>query len=63
MSEILGSIWWLLVALGLIAILGRPASVTAAIEKHQHTHGAVPDPGKAGETCCDSEEKAPEASP
>lgn len=42
----------LLVALGLFAILGRPASVTAAIHKHQGAHQEVPDPESAGETCC-----------
>jgi len=33
----------LLVGLGLLAILGRPASVTAAIQQHQHTHGEATD--------------------
>jgi sulfite exporter TauE/SafE len=47
----------LLVALGLVAILGRPASVTAAIQKHQHMHGEVPSPEDAAESCCDSEIK------
>ncbi len=42
----------LLVALGLFAILGRPASVAAAIRKHQGAHQEVPDPDRAGETCC-----------
>jgi sulfite exporter TauE/SafE len=42
----------LLVALGIFAILGRPASVAAAIRKHQGAHQEVPDPESAGETCC-----------
>jgi sulfite exporter TauE/SafE len=42
----------LLVALGLFAILGRPASVTAAIQRHQGVQQEVPDPGRAAETCC-----------
>ncbi len=45
----------LLVGLGLVAILGRPASVTAAIHKHQGTHSAVPDPDDAESTCCKAE--------
>ncbi len=45
----------LLVALGLFAILGRPASVTAAINKHQQMHGQVPESGAASESCCDAE--------
>jgi sulfite exporter TauE/SafE len=45
----------LLVALGLFAILGRPASVTAAIHKHQQMHGQLPDGGAASESCCDAE--------
>jgi sulfite exporter TauE/SafE len=45
----------LLVALGLYAILGRPASVNAAIHKHQHTQTVVPNPEDAGEGCCDNE--------
>ncbi len=45
----------LLVALGLFAILGRPASVTAAINKHQHTQQDVPAPEDAGEACCGGE--------
>jgi hypothetical protein len=40
------------VALGLFAILGRPASVTAAIQRHQGVQQEVPDPGRAAETCC-----------
>ena len=47
----------LLVALGLIAIFGRPASVTAAIQRHQHMEHEVPDPEKAGEACRESEQK------
>ena len=53
----------LLVCLGLFAILGRPASVTAAIQKHQHSHGEVPSPEDAGESCCDSTEQTPETPP
>ena len=46
----------LLVALGLYAILGRPASVSAAIHKHeQMQHSEVPNPEDAGEGCCDNE--------
>jgi hypothetical protein len=45
----------LLVGLGLIAILGRPASVTAAIHKHQGTQQEVPNPEDAATSCCDSE--------
>ena len=45
----------LLVALGLFAILGRPASVTAAIHKHQQMHGQLPDAGDASDSCCDPE--------
>ena len=45
----------LLVALGLYAILGRPASVDAAITKHQHSHVVVPSPNEAGDSCCDAE--------
>ena len=45
----------LLVGLGLYAILGRPASVDAAIHKHQHTQTVVPNPEDAGEGCCDNE--------
>jgi sulfite exporter TauE/SafE len=48
----------LLVALGLIAIFGRPASVTAAIQRHQHMEREVPDPETAGEICCEGEESA-----
>ncbi len=53
----------LLVGLGLVAILGRPASVTAAIQRHQHMEHEVPDPEKAGEACCDSEQPTPVAQP
>ncbi len=42
----------LLVALGLFAILGRPASVTAAIHKHQGMQSGVPSPDDAGTGCC-----------
>ena len=46
----------LLVALGLYAILGRPASVNAAIHKHQNMQQSeVPNPEDAGEGCCDNE--------
>jgi sulfite exporter TauE/SafE len=44
----------LLVALGLYAIFGRPASVNAAIRKHQHSRTAVPSPDVAAESCCDA---------
>ncbi len=40
----------LLVALGLYAIIGRPASVAAAVAKHQHDAQQVPDPDAAA--CC-----------
>jgi sulfite exporter TauE/SafE len=49
----------LLVALGLFAILGRPASVTAAIHKHQGMQQEVPAPEDAAEFCCDAEEPTP----
>ena len=42
----------LLVGLGLYAIIGRPASVSAAINKHQQMHHEVPAAGEAGDTCC-----------
>jgi sulfite exporter TauE/SafE len=45
----------LLVGLGLYAILGRPASVSAAITKHQHMQSEVPSPEDATDSCCDSE--------
>jgi sulfite exporter TauE/SafE len=45
----------LLVALGLFAILGRPASVAAAIHKHETMQQEVPDPDDAGESCCGDE--------
>jgi sulfite exporter TauE/SafE len=45
----------LLVALGLFAILGRPASVAAVIQRHQDTHSEVLDPEGAAELCCDSD--------
>ena len=44
----------ILVALGLYAIIGRPATVMAAVQKHQHATDAVPstdDPPP----CCDGE--------
>ncbi len=44
----------LLVALGLFAILGRPASVTAAIHKHQGMQD-VPKTEDAAESCCKAE--------
>jgi sulfite exporter TauE/SafE len=49
----------LLVGLGLIAILGRPASVTAAIQRHQEMRQEVPAPEDAAEFCCDAEEPSP----
>jgi len=46
----------LLVGLGLYAILGRPASVSAAIHKHEKTqHSKVPSPEDASDTCCGSD--------
>jgi sulfite exporter TauE/SafE len=42
----------LLMALGLYAILGRPTSVDAAINKHEHSHAEVPSPD---DSCCDPE--------
>jgi sulfite exporter TauE/SafE len=45
----------LLVCLGLYAILGRPASVDAAIHKHQHNESTVPSAGDAANSCCDAE--------
>jgi len=50
----------LLVGLGLIAILGRPASVTAAIQKHQEMGQEVPASKDAAEFCCDAEEAPPD---
>jgi sulfite exporter TauE/SafE len=44
----------LLVGLGLVAILGRPASVTAAIHKHLESHLNLPNPEDAGKTCCEA---------
>jgi hypothetical protein len=49
----------LLVGLGLVAILGRPASVTAAIQRHQEMRQEVPAPEDAAEFCCDAEEPSP----
>lgn len=45
----------LLVCLGLYALLGRPASVDAAIQKHQHTEADVPSPEDAADSCCESD--------
>jgi sulfite exporter TauE/SafE len=45
----------LLVCLGLYAIFGRPASVTAAVTKHQQMHGEVPDAEDAAADCCGDE--------
>ncbi|MFV2071673.1 MAG: sulfite exporter TauE/SafE family protein [Thermoanaerobaculales bacterium] len=45
----------LLVALGLVAILGRPASVTAAIHKHQGMGRELPNPENAADICCDAD--------
>jgi hypothetical protein len=45
----------LLVCLGLYAIFGRPASVTAAVTKHQQMHGDVPQAEDAAEDCCGGE--------
>ena len=43
----------LLVVLGLYAILGRPASVSAAIHKHEKMqHSEVPSPEDASDSCC-----------
>jgi hypothetical protein len=49
----------LLVVLGLYAIIGRPASVSAAITKHQNMQQSeVPSPEDAAESCCGAEESA-----
>ena len=45
----------LLVALGVFAIVSRPASVTAAIQRHQEMQQEVPAGENAGENCCDAE--------
>ena len=45
----------LLVGLGLYAIIGRPASVSAAIHHHQEMGQDVPEPEDAAASCCDSE--------
>jgi uncharacterized protein len=45
----------LLVGLGLYAILGRPASVSAAIHRHQQMHDQVPDGDTVADSCCDAE--------
>lgn len=42
----------LLVCLGLYAILGRPASVSAAIHHHQQTLGQVPSGEDVADSCC-----------
>lgn len=44
----------ILVALGLYAIIGRPTTVLAAVQKHQHSTEAVPSPDDPP-PCCDSE--------
>jgi len=49
----------LLVALGLVAILGRPASVTAAIHRHREMGHEMPAPEDAGEDRCDSQAPTP----
>ena len=41
----------ILVALGLYAIIGRPTTVMAAIQKHQHAAGAVPSPDEPPPCC------------
>ena len=44
----------LLVALGLYAIIGRPATSAAAMQKHQHvTEGSVPSPDDPPPCCGD----------
>jgi sulfite exporter TauE/SafE len=45
----------LLVGLGLYAILGRPASVSAAIHRYQEMQAQVPDGDTAADSCCDAE--------
>jgi len=47
----------LLVALGLIAIFGRPASVAAAIQRHQEMGHEVPVAEDAAESCCGLEQE------
>ena len=49
----------ILVALGLYAIIGRPASVTAAIHRHQEMRQKVPAPKDNAEFCCDTAETPP----
>ena len=45
----------ILVALGLYAIIGRPTTVMAAVQKHQHaTQGSVPSPDDPP-PCCEEE--------
>lgn len=41
----------ILVALGLYAIIGRPTTAVAAIQKHQHTAEAVPSPDDPPPCC------------
>jgi sulfite exporter TauE/SafE len=48
----------LLVGLGIIAIFGRPASVTAAIQRHQEMGHEVPAAEDAADSCCGSEQGA-----
>jgi len=45
----------LLVGLGLYAILGRPASVSAAIHRHQQMQGQMPDGETTVDSCCGGE--------
>ena len=44
----------ILVALGLYAIIGRPTTVSAAVEKHQHATEVVPSPDDPP-PCCDGD--------
>jgi sulfite exporter TauE/SafE len=44
----------ILVALGLYAIIGRPTTVSAAVEKHQHAAEVVPSPDDPP-PCCDGD--------
>jgi len=44
----------ILVALGLYAIVGRPATVTAAVQRHDHAADAVPSADDAP-PCCDGD--------
>ncbi len=53
----------ILVALGLYAIIGRPTTALAAVEKHQHaTDGSVPSPDDPP-PCCDGERSPRKAPP